>query len=191
MKDPESRGSDRIDQEWSDLSRRISEIVIALLKDKGSNKSQMAREIGYAQSAISDTLNATKPKRRWSFPLLMLVAEYLKVPMHSIIKSAEDGALTVPWLQLHLAKTPPASMDRLDLIVKTLAPEKTEEALLSMFYTAQMLDLSAPDYVNEYVDGKHSDEEVYQTLQQIDEKRMESEPPVPLWAAVKNALSRP
>lgn len=188
-------GSSSVDNEWTNLSVDITEVVMGLLKQRGLSVTKFAKLINYPQSSLSDIVNekrvdpsaprkAGKQVRRWSFPLLILTCKALGVPLHEVIRAATTKE-TIPWLAMRLSRTPPCTMDRLELIVKALAPEGTDDWVVNMFFSAQMFDIAAHDYVQRYLDGKISDEEVYRTLVKI----MEEEPPEGnLWTGVKRVL---
>lgn len=171
---------------WQKLSGKISSVVEKMLEDRGVTKTQLAKEIHYAQSAISDTFNPDKPRRTWSFPLLLLVCEYLRIPVYKVIEAAEQGG-EAPWLTLYLAKTPPNSMDRLELLVHTCASreEAGDARLMSLYYSAQMFENCAPQKVQSYLDGELGDQEIYDFLHRVLDNLTEGEP---LWNGVKRAV---
>jgi hypothetical protein len=111
------------DLEWGRLSQRICRIVEKVMEDQGLNKSQLAQRIKYPQSALSDVFSPddTGRKRRLSVPLLMAVCEELSLYFPDVIKAAWDGS-ALAWLKFHLATKEPQSLDRLDAIVKAIAP---------------------------------------------------------------------
>ncbi len=193
-------GSQSVETAWTNLSVGITDVIKELMKQRGISMTKLAKEIKYAQSSLSDIFAEKSPEttesadtaiekkkqtRRWSFPLLLLVSNHFGVPLHEIIRAAETKE-TIPWLTMRLAKTPPHTMDRLELIVQSVAPEGTAADALNLYYTSQMFSLAAPDYVNRYIDGELSDEDVYRQLVAI----LESEPPEGnLWGGVKRTLN--
>ena len=172
------------DLEWGRLSQRICRIIERVMEDQGLNKSQLAKRIKYPQSALNDvfTPDDTGRKRRWSVPLLMAVCEELSLYFPDVIKAAWEGS-ALAWLKFHLATKEPQSTDRLDAIVKAIAPGDASEELRDMFYNAHMLELAAPNYVQKYLDGKISDAKVYEDLNEIIENADTN-----FWACVKAQL---
>ena len=77
-------------------------------------------------------------------------------------------------------------MDRLGLIVRSVAPDGASEEVLNLVYSAQMFSIAVPDYVRRYVKGEFTDEEVYSTLK----KAVESAPEDGnIWTRVYDMLS--
>ncbi len=172
------------DIEWGRLSQRICRIVEKVMEDQGLNKSQLAQRIKYPQSALSDVFSPddTGRKRRWSVPLLMAVCEELSLYFPDVIKAAWEGS-TLAWLKFHLSTKEPQSIDRLDAIVKAIAPGDASDDLREMFYNAHMLELAAPGYVQKYLDGEITDTKVYEDLSEIIENADSN-----FWACVKSCL---
>jgi len=184
----ENRGISRVDEAWKTLSERISKVVVKLLEDRRVSQAQLARELNYAQSSLSDTLNPAKPDRRWSFPLLLLVSEYLDTPVHAIIEAAEKGD-EVAWLELYLAKKAPHSMDRLELIVRTCASKEEEKnaQLMHLYYNAQMFENYAPLLVKSYLNGEMKDRDMYDFLHKVKGSLQEGDH---LWNGVKQEANK-
>ena len=173
------------DIEWGRLSQRICRIIEKVLEEQGLNKSKLAESIKYPQSALSDvfTPDKTSKKRRWSIPLLMAVCEELSLYFPDVIKAAWDGS-TLAWLKFSLANKEPNSIERLDAIVKAIAPGEASGELLNMYYNVDMLKVAAPDYVQKYLDGELSDSQVYGDLSEIIENSDNN-----FWICVKEQLS--
>ena len=172
------------DMEWGRLSQRICRIIEKVMEDQGLNKSQLAKRIKYPLSALSDvfTPDDTGRKRRWSVPLLMAVCEELSLYFPDVISAAWEGS-ALAWLNFYLATKEPQSLERLDAIVKAIAPGDASEELRDMFYNAHMLELAAPEYVQKYLAGEISDTRVYEDLCEIIENA-----DVNFWACVKAQL---
>ena len=172
------------DMEWGRLSQRICRIIEKVMEDQGLNKSQLAKRIKYPLSALSDvfTPDDTGRKRRWSVPLLMAVCEELSLYFPDVISAAWEGS-ALAWLNFYLATKEPQSLERLDAIVKAIAPGDASEELRDMFYNAHMLELAAPEYVQKYLAGEISDTRVYEDLSEIIENA-----DVNFWACVKAQL---
>ena len=173
------------DTEWGRLSQRICRIIEKVMDDQGLNKSQLAKRIKYPQSAFNDvfTPDDNGRKRRWSVPLLMAVCEELSLYFPDVIRAAWEGS-TLAWLKLHLASKDPCSLERLDAIIKAIAPGDASEELRNMFYNVHMLEIAAPDYVKQYLNGEISDSKVYEDLDEIIENADAN-----FWACVKSQLS--
>ena len=173
------------DTEWGRLSQRICRIIEKVMDDQGLNKSQLAKRIKYPQSAFNDvfTPDDTGRKRRWSVPLLMAVCEELSLYFPDVIRAAWEGS-TLAWLKFHLSTKEPQSYDRLDAIVKAIAPGDASEELRNMFYNVNMFEVAAPDYVKKYLAGEISDAKVYEDLDEIIENADTN-----FWACVKTQLS--
>ena len=173
------------DAEWGRLSQRICRIIEKVMEEQGINKSRLAERIKYPQSALSDvfTPDKTDRKRRWSMPLLMAVCEELSLYLPDVIRAAWEGS-ALAWLKFHLSTKAPQSLDRLDAIVKSIAPGDASEELRSMFYNVDMLEVAAPAYVQKYLNGEISDIQVYEDLNDIMEISDNN-----FWACVKNKLN--
>ena len=108
--------------------------------------------------------------------------EELSLYFPDVIKAAWDGS-ALAWLKFHLATKEPQSLDRLDAIVKAIAPGDASDELREMFYSAHMLELAAPVYVQKYLSGEISDAKVYEDLSEIIENADPN-----FWACVKANL---
>ena len=173
------------DIEWGRLSQRICRIIEKVMNERGLNKSQLAKRIKYPQSAFNDvfTPDDNGRKRRWSVPLLMVVCEELSLYFPDVIHAAWEGS-TMAWLKFHLDSKEPCSIDRLDAIVKAIAPGDASEELRNMFYNVHMLEVAAPNYVRQYQLGEISDAKVYEDLSEIIENSDAN-----FWTCVKNQLN--
>ena len=173
------------DMEWGRLSQRICRIIEKVIDDQGLNKSQLAKRIKYPQSAFNDvfTPDENGRKRRWSVPLLMAVCEELSLYFPDVLRAAWEGS-ALAWLKFHLASKEPQSLDRLDAIVKAIAPGDASEELRNMFYNVHMLEVAAPEYVQQYLQGKISDAKVYEDLNEIIENADAN-----FWTCVRNQLN--
>lgn len=173
------------DVEWGRLSRRICRIIEKVMNDQGLNKSQLAKRIKYPQSAFNDvfTQDDSGRKRRWSIPLLMAVCEELSLYFPDVIRAAWEGS-ALAWLKFHLSTKEPQSLDRLDAIIKAIAPGDASDELLSMFYNVHMLEMAAPEYVKKYLAGEISDTKVYEDLDVIIENAETN-----FWTCVKEQLN--
>ena len=173
------------DAEWGRLSQRICRIIEKVMNDQQLNKSQLAKRIKYPQSALNDVFTPDDKgrKRRWSIPLLMAVCEELSLYFPDVIHAAWEGS-TLAWLKFHLSTKEPQSLERLDAIVKAIAPGDASEELREMFYNVNMLEVAAPDYVQKYLAGNLTDAKVYEDLSEIIENAEAN-----FWSCVKNQLN--
>jgi hypothetical protein len=173
------------DTEWGRLSQRICRIIEKVMDDQGLNKSQLAKRIKYPQSAFNDVFTPDDKgrKRRWSIPLLMAVCEELSLYFPDLIRAAWEGS-TLAWLKFHLSTKEPRSLERLDAIVKAIAPGDASEELRDMFYNVHMFEVAAPEYVKKYQAGEISDNKVYEDLSEIIENADAN-----FWACVKSQLN--
>ena len=172
------------DAEWGKLSQRICRIIEKVMNDQQLNKSQLAKRIKYPQSALNDvfTPDDNGRKRRWSIPLLMAVCEELSLYFPDVVHAAWEGS-TLAWLKFHLSTKEPQSLERLDAIIKAIAPGDASEELREMFYNVHMLEVAAPEYVQKYLSGLLSDTKVYEDLRDISENSDAN-----LWTCVKAQL---
>jgi hypothetical protein len=113
----------------------------------------------------------------------MAVCEELSLYFPDVIKAAWDGS-TLAWLKFSLANKEPNSTERLDAIIKAIAPGEASGDLLNMYYNVDMLRVAAPDYVQKYLDGELSDAQVYGDLSDIIENSDNN-----FWICVKEQLS--
>ena len=158
------------DAEWGRLSQRICRIIEKVMNDQQLNKSQLAKRIKYPQSALNDVFTPDDKgrKRRWSIPLLMAVCEELSLYFPDVIHAAWEGS----------------TLERLDAIVKAIAPGDASEELRDMFYNVHMLEVAAPEYVQKYLAGEITDAKVYEDLSDIIENADTN-----FWACVKAQLA--
>ena len=173
------------DAEWGRLSQRICRIIEKVMEEQGLSKFQLAKRIKYPQSALNDvfTPDDSGRKRRWSVPLLMAVCEELSIYFPDVIRAAWEGS-TLAWLKFHLSTREPQSLERLDAIVKAIAPGNASEELRDVFYNVHMFEVAAPDYVQKYLAGEISDAKVYEDLSEIIENAETN-----LWTSVRDQLN--
>ena len=156
------------DVEWGRLSQRICRIIEKVMDNQGINKSQLAKRMKYPQSALGDVFSPDDKgrKRRWSVPLLLAVCDELSLYFPDLIRAAWEGS-TLAWLKFNLSSHEPQSMERLDAIIKTIAPDDTNPELKDMYYNVHLLEVAAPDYVQKYLAGEITDTKVYEDLSDI------------------------
>jgi hypothetical protein len=70
---------------------------------------------------------------------------------------------------IDLAGTEPASKERLTRIIRTLAAKGTVQDVLDLYFTADMMAVSVPEYVKEYLNGEIDDRSVYEVLTRVNE----------------------
>lgn len=75
-------------------------------------------------------------------------------------------------------------MERLDAIIKTIAPDDTTPELKDLYYNVHLLEVAAPDYVQKYLDGEITDTKVYEELSDIIDTAETN-----FWKAVKEQLN--
>ena len=164
-----SGGSTTADTRWGKLSLSITEVVNSLLRKKDISQAVLCKKVDYAQSVISKTLSG---KQRWSFTLLLLVADALGVSMSSIIAAAEDeSALSA----LRYAGTQPRSEERLNAIVRSIAPPGTTKEVLDLLYSAAMLRIAVPQLVKGYFTGEIADDKLYLFLKETADSVVDDE----------------
>ena len=162
-------GSAQAAERWDELSARITYVVNHMLNDAGLSKMALSRRICYAHSTIVNTLNG---KQHWSFTLLLLVADALGVSMSSIIAAAEDeSALSA----LRYAGTQPRSEERLNAIVRSIAPPGTTKEVLDLLYSAAMLRIAVPQLVKGYFAGEIADDKLYLFLKETADSVVDDE----------------
>lgn len=157
-------GAKSIEPRWAELSAKISRVVSRLMADRNLGKVELGKRLQYAQSTISNTLNN---KQRWSFTLLLLVADELGVTLTDIINAAENGEGGTPWFEMSLAGTDPRTRDRLDAIIRQVAPPDTAKEVLDLYFASGMMEMSAPELVADYLNGELSDGEVFHKLRSV------------------------
>lgn len=151
---------------WQEISNNLSRIISQIIKDKGISQTQLAKDIGYSQSGLWEVLSTERSGRSWSAAMLLLMEEYLEVPMWQLIQAAQSDE-EVSWLALQLGKTPPQTMDRLQAIIQLIAPKGTDEMVLNLYYTANLFSAVCPDITDAYIDGRVSDEQLYHFLVEV------------------------
>ena len=151
---------------WREISANLSQIISQIAKDRGVSINKLANEIGYSQGALWDVLSPGRKERVWSTAMLLLMEEYLEVPLWQLIQAAQSDE-EVSWLALQLGKTPPQTMDRLQAIIQLIAPKGTDEMVLNLYYTANLFSAVCPDITDAYIDGRVSDEQLYHFLVEV------------------------
>lgn len=155
-----------MDAEWGRLSQRICTIISTVLDDRGITKSALADSIQYAQSALSDVFTPDEKrgrKRRWSMPLLMAVCRELDLYLPEVIDAAwKNSSLT--GLHIRLRSLPERSRERLTAIVQAVAPGDASDEMRAIYYTVELFELAAPEYVHRYLKGQLTEDQVYEDL---------------------------
>jgi transcriptional regulator with XRE-family HTH domain len=175
-----SEGALAADARWGKLSLRISEVVNTMLQERGVSQAALCKKIDYAQSVISKTLCG---KQRWSFTLLLLVADALDVQMSTIIAAAEDESAL---FALRYAGTQPRSEERLNAIVRSIAPPGTSKEVIDMLFSAAMLRIVVPQLRESYLNGDIADEKLYNFLKETADSVVDDEN---LWGKVQLRLT--
>ena len=165
-------GAKSIEPRWAKLSAEISRVVSRLLADRNLGKVELGRRLQYAQSTISNTLNN---KQRWSFTLLLLVADELGVTLTDIINAAENGEEEAPWFELALLCTEPQTRERLTAIVRQVAPPDTSREVLELYFTAEIMEMSVPSLASDYLEGRVTDGEIFRKLRDVYDNLEEGE----------------
>lgn len=173
-------GSAQAAERWDELSARITYVVNCMLKDAGIGRLALSKRICYAHSTIVNTLNG---KQHWSFTLLLLVAETLEVPMSSIIAAAEDESAL---FALRYAGTQPQSEERLNAIVRSIAPPGTSKEVIDLLFSAAMLRIVVPQLRESYLNGDIADEKLYNFLKETADSVVDDEN---LWGKVQLRLT--
>ena len=78
----------------------------------------------------------------------------------------------------------PQSIERLDAIIKAVAPGDVSDEIRDVYYNVHLLEVAAPDYVHKYLKGEISDTKVYEDLNDIIDTEEKN-----FWGAVKEQLN--
>ena len=157
-------GSQAIEPRWAALSARISAVISRLMDERNIGKIELSKRLQYAHSTIVNTLNN---KSKWSFTLLMLVAEELGVTITDVINAAENGVENTPWFALALEGTEPYSRERLQRVIRSVVSPRTSPEVLDLYFTVEMLEMSVPALAEKYKSGEISDGEMFSFLQRV------------------------
>lgn len=173
------------DARLNKLDKNLSRVIQGVLEQKGWNRQKLSRKTGIPHSTLSCIMGDSTSDRSWNLRLLLRVAVVLGVKLSDLVVAAEtkdDTAIVV----LHVADTEPRSRERLNKLIRTIAPAETPTELLELFYTAGMFELAAPSYVEEYLSGARTDRDVYELLSEV---QASLEPGENLWAKTVSILN--
>jgi transcriptional regulator with XRE-family HTH domain len=154
------------DRRLHKLDGNLSEAISNVLTQKGWSRQELARRTGIPHSTLSTIMSEASSSRSWNLSHLMRIAVALGVKISDIILAAEQQDYTA-FVLIAVSGTEPQSRARLTKIIGCTAPEGTSSELLSMFYTADMMEAVAPGYVSSYLAGQIGDQIVYETLAEI------------------------
>ena len=150
------------------LEEGLTRVIKGALAQKGWNKQKLAEATGIARSTISVLFAGGDKNRCWTIKQLVRVAVALGIPLAELIAAAESGE-ELSSLMIELAGTEPASKERLTRIIQTLAAKGTAQEVLDLYFTADMMAISTPEYVKEYLNGEVDDRSVYELLTRVNE----------------------
>lgn len=169
------------------LEEGLTRVIKGALAQKGWNKQRLAEATGIAQSTISVLFAGGDKNRCWTIKQLVRVAIALGLSLTDLIAAAESGE-ELSSLMVDLAGTEPSSKERLTRIIQTLAAKGTSPEVLDLYFTADMMALSVPDYVKEYLNGDLDDRSVYETLTRVNENLGPEEN---LWGKLAALMAKP
>jgi DNA-binding Xre family transcriptional regulator len=150
------------------LEEGLTRVIKGAIVQKGWNKQRFAEATGIAQSTISVLLAGGDKNRCWTIKQLVRVAMALGISLTDLVSAAESGE-ELSSLMIDLAGTEPASKERLTRIIRTLAAKGTVQDVLDLYFTADMMAVSVPEYVKEYLNGEIDDRSVYEVLTRVNE----------------------
>ena len=147
---------------------RLATFLKQLIEAEGISPTEWGRRIGVGQSTVSSTLHGKRP---FSPRFLAAASLYFNLEYGELFSAARAAAEQKGEGAQHLVaiccRTHPHSFDRLEKIVQAVAPAGADKSLLALYYTSQMFELAAPDYVHKYLDGGLSDDAVYTLLKEV------------------------
>lgn len=146
----------------------VTSVVRGVLQARGWSKQNLADATGIAQPTVSALLKEGGSDRSWTLNHLVRVAVALGVSLTDLISAAESGE-RFSELMIDLTGTEPASKERLTRIIQTLAAKGTAQEVLDLYFTADMMTISVPEYVKEYLNGEIDDRSVYELLTRVNE----------------------
>lgn len=174
------------DKRLARLDANISRVFNGLLEQKGWNRQRLSQKSGIPHSTLSLVMGGSEKQRSWNMRLLLRLAVVFGVKLSDIILAAETREESAVVL-LHAAEgTEPGSRERLDRIVKAVAPAGTSQELAESFYSVDMLALAAPLFVEKYTKGAISDKDAYEQLAEI---QGNLEPGENLWSKVSSIVT--
>ena len=169
------------------LDAELTRVIREAITQKGWSKQTLSEKAGIAQSTISILMagEGAGKGRSWTLKQLIRVSFVLGVSLADLIAAAESGN-ELPELMIDLAGTEPHSKERLTRIIQTIAAKGVSKEVLDLYFTADMLQISAPKYVEEYYEGAVSDREVYDLLVRVNAALSPEEN---LWVKLAAALT--
>ena len=144
------------------LGGGIANTIRGALKQRKWTVQFLASRTGVARQTLSLLLSSTKG-RSWTLNHLVRVTTALGISLTDLIAAAESGN-QLPELMIDLTGTEPHSAERLTKIIQTLAAKGTSKDVLSLYFTAEMLQISVPKFAADYYAGTVRDREVYDIL---------------------------
>jgi transcriptional regulator with XRE-family HTH domain len=166
------------------LGDGIAKAIRGALKQRKWTVQYLAKETGVARQTLSLLLSSAKG-RSWTLNHLVRVTTVLGISLAELIAAAESGE-ELSELMVDLAGTEPHSKERLTRIVQTLAAKGTPREVLDLYFTAEMLQISVPQYAADYYAGRVSDREVYDMLTEFN---AELEPQENLWGKLSAVMT--
>jgi DNA-binding Xre family transcriptional regulator len=165
----------------------VTSVVGKALQARGWSKQNLADATGIAQPTVSVLLREGGNDRSWTLNHLVRVAVALGVSLSDLVSAAESGE-QFSELMIDLTGTEPASKERLTRIIQTLAAKGTSPEVLDLYFTADMMTISVPEYVKEYLNGDVDDRSVYETLTRVNENLGPEEN---LWGKLAKLMAKP
>ena len=148
------------------LDKGLTKTIDQVLAQKNWNRQLLGKKAGIAHSTLSNIMAGSCGGRTWNMNQLMRVAVALGVKLSDIIAAAES-ADDVSAAIVAIAGTQPQTKERLTRLIQCVAPTGTTQEVLDLFYTADMMQAVAGRYVEEYLIGKYSDHETFNTLSEV------------------------
>ena len=191
-----------------ELDRKISALLLRLLKAEGLSKAAFGRKIDFSQANLNNVFSTSIKceQNHWSFPLLIGAAAYFRVSVGELIMAAETYAdapdSDAARLFIACRGTKPHSKERLQRLIWEATGYKPEDIrasdrkLLELSDGVNVMEIGNPDFCKKYYSGAMTDLEVLDTFDQAwakansPEKLEEGKPPYPLWAALQLHLGR-
>lgn len=197
-------------QKQRDFDCRVSALVRALLDAQGVPRAAFARRIGFAQGNISGVLsldNEKENRKHWSVPLLLSAAEFFRVTVGELVGSAEafekNPNIAMPRLLFASRNTAEHSKERLQRLVWATVGydpdnvKKEDRFLCELAYGVAQLEIGNPEFCQMYYSGRMGDDDVLAAFDHAieeshrPEKLGPNDPPLPLWAALKEYWRKP
>lgn len=161
---------DEFKQDWDEFDSKFTDTVRKTLTLKGWGPTQLAKELGMTQPALSALLRVHGPREKhWTVPTMLRLAKLFNTTFYQLVYETENPS-SYPMF-LIVKDTGAFTLERLQLLIYAAvgysdqAPAGGYDDVIKMFYQVSTVVREAPDFCSHYQAGKISDTQALTILQ--------------------------